>query len=77
MLPFLCLLSILLSLILFKIDLFICMYMSVLSVCLNMYHMCAWYLQRPEEGISSPNLEFQTVGSCQVGPVKRAGALGC
>ena len=30
------------------------MYMSVLSGCMYVHHMCAWCLRRPEEGVGSP-----------------------
>lgn len=30
------------------------MCMVVLLVCFSVFHLCAWYLQRPEEGVESP-----------------------
>ena len=32
------------------------MCMGVLPACMYMYHMCAWYLRRPEEGVRVPGI---------------------
>lgn len=37
--------------------------MIVLPACMHVYHVCAWYLQRPEEGVRSPGTEV--IDSCK------------
>lgn len=34
--------------------------------CVIIYDTCAWYPSKPEEGISYPGLELQTVMSCDM-----------
>lgn len=43
------------------------MCIAVLSVCLSVHHMHAWYNQRPEESIRSMELELQEAMSHYVG----------
>lgn len=38
------------------------------DLCLYICHMCAWSLQRSEEGTQSPELELQKVVNHCVGP---------
>jgi hypothetical protein len=38
-----------------------------LLVWMSVHHMHAWYPQRPEEDVGSPDLELQMVMSCPVG----------
>lgn len=40
------------SLLLYENENFVCM--GILSVCMSVHHLCAWYIQRLEEGIAFP-----------------------
>jgi hypothetical protein len=40
------------------------MYMSVLTALIHVYLMCAWYPQRPEEGVGSfQNWSYRELGA--------------
>lgn len=41
--------------------------MCVLPVCMSVYHLCTWYPQRPEEGVSPLGLELWVVVNHLVG----------
>lgn len=57
---------------------------SILHACMYVYHVCAWYWRRPEEGTGSLELELDSCGlpgglwELSLGPDGRAaGALTC
>lgn len=41
------------------------MYISVLLTCLYTYQMCAWCLQRSEEGVGSLGAEMSEMHGCE------------
>lgn len=43
------------------------MCMRVLLACMSVFHLCAWYFRKSEEGIESPGLDIKTDVSCYVG----------